>query len=284
MMQKIKDFFKKIFLFIPSYLRLFVLLFFIFLLLFILNEYILKSNSNSNDLITDTIKVNKTNNNFQIKDNTTNNTTINDDKITGEVNVNLESAPSVPSLRNKNTKLDKNLELKEEDYYFGSNEAKVTIVEYSSYNCPHCLSLHNNIMSNLKKDYIDTNKVKYAKKVFIQKNSMLGVLLPYCAKPENQYALVEDLYVNLRSWLNSRKQKEKLEVIALRNGFTKQEFDDCMKNAKLVNKIIKNQQQEARKLKIFSTPTLFINNQRITGSKSYDKIKTIIEEELAANN
>lgn len=284
MMQKIKDFFKKIFLFIPSYLRLFVLLFFIFLLLFILNEYILKSNSNSNDLITDTVKVNKTNNNFQIKDNTTNNTTINDDKITGEVNVNLESAPSKPSLRNNNTKLDENLELKEEDYYFGSNEAKVTIVEYSSYNCPHCLSLHNNIMSNLKKDYIDTNKVKYAKKVFIQKNSMLGVLLPYCAKPENQYALVEDLYANLRSWLNSRKQKEKLEVIALRNGFTKQEFDDCMKNAKLVNKIIKNQQQEARKLKIFSTPTLFINNQRITGSKSYDKIKTIIEEELAANN
>lgn len=283
-MQKIKDFFKKIFLFIPSYLRLFVLLFFIFLLLFILNEYLLKSNSNSNDLITDTVKVNKTNNNFQIKDNTINNTTINDDKITGEVNVNLESAPSVPSLRNNNTKLDENLELKEEDYYFGSNEAKVTIVEYSSYNCPHCLSLHNNIMSNLKKDYIDTNKVKYAKKVFIQKNSMLGVLLPYCAKPENQYALVEDLYANLRSWLNSRKQKEKLEVIALRNGFTKQEFDDCMKNAKLVNKIIKNQQQEARKLKIFSTPTLFINNQRITGSKSYDKIKTIIEEELAANN
>lgn len=284
MMQKIKDFFKKIFLFIPSYLRLFVLLFFIFLLLFILNEYLLKSNSNSNDLITDTVKVNKTNNNFQIKDNTINNTTINDDKITGEVNVNLESAPSVPSLRNKNTKLDKNLELKEEDYYFGAEDAKVTIIEYSSYNCPHCLSLHNNIMSNLKKDYIDTNKVKYAKKVFIQKNSMLGVLLPYCAKPENQYALVEDLYVNLRSWLNSRKQKEKLEVIALRNGFTKQEFDDCMKNAKLVNKIIKNQQQEARKLKIFSTPTLFINNQRITGSKSYDKIKTIIEEELAANN
>lgn len=283
-MQKIKDFFKKIFLFIPSYLRLFVLLFFIFLLLFILNEYLLKSNSNSNDLITDTVKVNKTNNNFQIKDNTTNNTTINDDKITGEVNVNLESAPSKPSLRNNNTKLDKNLELKEEDYYFGAEDAKVTIIEYSSYNCPHCLSLHNNIMSNLKKDYIDTNKVKYAKKVFIQKNSMLGVLLPYCAKPENRYKLVEDLYANLRSWLDSRKQKEKLEVIALQNGFTKQEFNDCMKNAELVNKIIKNQQQEARKLKIFSTPTLFINNQRITGSKSYDKIKTIIEEELAANN
>ena len=127
-MQKIKDFFKKIFLFIPSYLRLFVLLFFIFLLLFILNEYILKSNSNSNDLITDTVKVNKTNNNFQIKDNTTNNTTINDDKITGEVNVNLESAPSKPSLRNNNTKLDENLELKEEDYYFGFSY-------FSYYNC-----------------------------------------------------------------------------------------------------------------------------------------------------
>lgn len=281
-MQKIRNFFKEIFLDIHLYFRLIVLLFFIVLSLSIANIYILNLQDISNNF--NSAKVNKISNKFEIKDNTINNTIIDGNKIIGQVNIELKSAPKKPSLRNKDIQLDKNLELKEEDYYFGSNEAKVTIVEYSSYNCPHCLSLHDNIMSNLKKDYIDTNKVKYVKKVFIQKNSMLGVLLPYCAKPENQYALVEDLYVNLRSWLNSRKQKEKLEVIALRNGFTKQEFDDCMKNAELVNKIIKNQQQEARKLKIFSTPTLFINNQRITGSKSYDKIKTIIEEELAANN
>lgn len=264
-MKKILNFFKQLFLSIPWYLRGLAIVFILFLLSILFNKY------GNNDVNNNTVK-NRTS--LHINNN-----------ITGEVNANLKSVPPTPFLKKRtkeNTKISNTEE--ELEYFFGSDNAPITIVEYSSYNCPHCLSLHNNIMSNIKVDYIDTNKVKYIKKVFIQKNSMLGVLLPYCAKPENRYNLVEDLYKNIDLWLDSRKQKENLEKIAIKNGFSEQEFKNCIKNADLANKIIKNQQQEARKLKIFSTPTLFINNQRITGSTSYNKIKKIIEEELARIN
>lgn len=228
---------------------------------------------------------------FIINDITKNTIIINNNKIYGEVKTNIASVPKLPSLQRKERK-NKNKEdntkeqeiITTDDYFFGSSNAPITIVEYSSYNCPHCLSLHNNTMASIKVNYIDKNKVKYIKRIFIQKNSMLGVLLPYCAKPENRYNLVEDLYKNIDLWLDSRKQKEELKKIALKNGFTEEQFNSCIKNAKLANKIIKKQQEYARKFKIFSTPTLFINDKRITGSTSYNNIKKIIEEELARNN
>ena len=98
-------------------------------------------------------------------------------------------------------------------YFFGSRDAKGTIIEYSSYNCPHCISLHQNTMAKIKKDFIDTGKVKYVKNIFIQKNTMFAVLLPYCADRINRYSLVEDLYNNLNSWINSKNQTDELKKI-----------------------------------------------------------------------
>ena len=49
---------------------------------------------------------------------------------------------------------------------------------------------------------------------------MFAVLLPYCADGINRYSLVEDLYSNLNSWINSKNQTDELKKIALKHGFT----------------------------------------------------------------
>ena len=41
----------------------------------------------------------------------------------------------------------------------GSSDAKVTVKVFSSLTCPHCANFHNEIFSNLKKDYIDKGLV-----------------------------------------------------------------------------------------------------------------------------
>ena len=43
----------------------------------------------------------------------------------------------------------------------GSENAKVTVKVFSSLTCPHCANFHNNIFEDLKKEYIDTKKVKF---------------------------------------------------------------------------------------------------------------------------
>ena len=43
----------------------------------------------------------------------------------------------------------------------GSDDAKIEIVEYASYTCPHCATFHTEIYPRLKNEYIETGKVRF---------------------------------------------------------------------------------------------------------------------------
>ena len=42
----------------------------------------------------------------------------------------------------------------------GDKDAPVTMVEYSSLGCPHCAAFHKDTLPRIKKEYIDTGKVR----------------------------------------------------------------------------------------------------------------------------
>ena len=48
----------------------------------------------------------------------------------------------------------------------GSEDAPVTIIEYSSMTCPHCAVFHKDTLPGLKENYIETGKVKYVLREF----------------------------------------------------------------------------------------------------------------------
>ena len=43
----------------------------------------------------------------------------------------------------------------------GSGNSKVVVRVFSSLTCPHCANFHNKIFESLKKEYIDTKKIKF---------------------------------------------------------------------------------------------------------------------------
>ncbi len=47
-----------------------------------------------------------------------------------------------------------------QDMVLGKADAPVTIIEYASLTCPHCAHFHTDVLPAIKKDYIDTGKVK----------------------------------------------------------------------------------------------------------------------------
>ena len=49
----------------------------------------------------------------------------------------------------------------EQNLQIGNENAKITVRVFSSLTCPHCANFHKKIFKELKKEYIDTNKVKF---------------------------------------------------------------------------------------------------------------------------
>ena len=48
-----------------------------------------------------------------------------------------------------------------EEAVLGNPEAPVTIIEFASLSCPHCAAFHKERFPWLKKNFIDTGKVKF---------------------------------------------------------------------------------------------------------------------------
>jgi len=164
------------------------------------------------------------------------------------------------------------------DYYFGDTNAPVKIIVYSNYECPHCLTLHKNVMDQLKSNYIDTGKVVFVPRMIINSKTLLAVMLPYCALTDQRYGLVEDLYANVGKWSHSQDQEKDLREIALRHGFTDEVFNRCIKNLDLARDLFNKQQDEARELQLTTLPTIFVNSQKFTGSMAFWELENAIQQ------
>jgi len=209
-----------------------------------------------------------------------------DNTITGQVKENKKSQfanfNSTKKIAKKyNSVKDGLLNVSSNDYYFGSIEAPVTIVEYSSYLCPHCVDFNKNVMPYLKSDYIDKNKVRYVKRIIAQEDTLIAVMLPFCAKRDTQYNLVDNIYNNTNKWQKMRnRQKAVLKEISIASGFTDGQFEECVKDKTLARKILEKQEMEVKGLNIYSTPTFFINGVRVEGDMPYSDFKVYIDKEL----
>jgi len=171
------------------------------------------------------------------------------------------------------------------DMVIGSEKAPVTIVEYASMTCPHCAHFEENTFPELKKKYIDTGKVRYILREFpLDPLAAAAFMLARCAGEKDTgryYAMVDTLFRQQQQWVVA-KPLDPLLAIAKQAGFTKESFDACLANQKLLDDIQKVRQEAIDQFKVQSTPTFFINGTMHAGALSMDEISKLIDPYLKA--
>jgi protein-disulfide isomerase len=166
------------------------------------------------------------------------------------------------------------------DIAMGSETAPVTIVEYASMTCSHCADFATKTFPVLKERYIDTGKVRYILREFPLDPLAAGAaMLARCIDKDKYYPLVETLFEQQRKWV-VQKPLEPLFEIAKQAGFTKESFDACLSNQKILNGLEATRKRGAEQFKVNSTPTFFVNGERLQGAQPLTEFEKLIEKNL----
>lgn len=169
-------------------------------------------------------------------------------------------------------------------HIFGQETAPITVINVSSLSCPHCADFFKDILPLIKKDYVDTGKIKLViREVAADQASMMALSLVTCAPSEKYEEALLLLYANQRDWLMSHEPRAKLKTYAEKLGLDEQNFNACMANNDLKDKVSKTTFGTLKELNITHTPTLIVQgtDKRLEGTKSYDTFKKFLDEGLA---
>ncbi len=171
--------------------------------------------------------------------------------------------------------------LKDDDAVKGEKNAKVTIVEFSDFECPYCGMYYENTFKQLKETYIDTGKVNYVFRDFplsFHEDAYPAALAAECLreqKGDSAYFLLHD-----RMFENQDKLSyENFEKWAGEFGADKGKFKACFDGDKFKDEIASDM-KDGQSVGVQGTPAFFVNGRFLSGAQPFDNFKAIIDEEL----
>ena len=163
----------------------------------------------------------------------------------------------------------------------GSDKAIVKIKVFSSFTCPHCANFHIKVVPEIKREYIDTGKVQL---IFIDfpldQAAFNASKILNCLDKTKQITFLDTVYETQMKWTNGSNLDDinkNLKKIVKNLGISSTEFDKCLIDEVISDKILNGRIDASRKYSIDSTPTIVINEKKLEGSVSFKNIKKKIE-------
>ena len=174
-----------------------------------------------------------------------------------------------------------NIETNTSSVSLGQDKAPVKIKIFSSLTCPHCANFHINVVSEIKKEYIETGKVQL---IFIDfpldQVAFNASKLLHCLDKKKQILFLDTIYETQNKWMNGSNIKDinkNLKKIVMNFGINPTQFDKCLIDETISDKILNGRIDANHKYSIDSTPTIIINEKKLEGSVSFKNIKKKIE-------
>ena len=169
------------------------------------------------------------------------------------------------------------------DLAVGPENAKVTIVEYASMTCGHCMAFHTKVFPELKKKYVETGKVRFIFREFpLDPRAFAASMLARCAGGDKSLSMIEALFETQEQWAFVRENPTpKLFEIAKQAGFTQESFDKCLTDQKLLDQLTNGHTRASEVFGINATPTFFINGKRLQAAPTVEEFDKVLEPLLA---
>ncbi len=166
----------------------------------------------------------------------------------------------------------------------GKDTAPVTIIEFADFRCPFCDKLHKDVISQLKKEYVDTGKVKFAYRqyAFLGPASTLAANAAECAQEQGKFWPFHDyLFDNQPPESDTTMYTvENMTTAAKSLGLNGTQFQSCLSANKFTQRVT-DDFTAGQAAGVQGTPATFVNGQLLSGAQPYASFKALIDQELA---
>lgn len=163
----------------------------------------------------------------------------------------------------------------------GDPNAPVTIIEYASLTCGHCGAFHNEVLPEIKRDYVDQGLVKFYFRPFpFDGVAMAGAMLAQCVAPGARLTFLDLLFKRQADLIRNENPFGQLQAFAKQAGLSEAKFMSCIQSQENLEAIRGMQAVAGRELGVNSTPTFFINGEKVSGNVGLEKFRKIIDKTL----
>lgn len=166
----------------------------------------------------------------------------------------------------------------DDDPMLGPEDAPITLVAFSDYQCPYCKKWHDQVFKQLMKDY--EGKLRFVYRDFplsqIHPQAAPAAQAANCANEQGAYWEYHDALFSYAYELN----EQGFEQYARELNLDTAAFLACIQSGRYATEVDLDM-QFASGFGITSTPTFFLNGIAIVGAQPYDVFKQIIDLELA---
>ncbi|MDZ7586134.1 MAG: DsbA family protein [Patescibacteria group bacterium] len=165
----------------------------------------------------------------------------------------------------------------------GDKNAKVTMVEFSDYQCPFCKRYAEETMDQIDKEYVMTGKVRYIVRdlplefhQFAQKAAEAAK----CAGVQGKsFEYSAHLFTNQDSWPKETDVTKTFVGYAATVGLNGTKFSNCLTNGEQAEAVA-GDMALAKKAGLGGTPSFVINGKILVGAQPFEAFKAMIEAEL----
>ncbi|MQC27389.1 MAG: DsbA family protein [Chloroflexi bacterium] len=173
------------------------------------------------------------------------------------------------------------LDINETDPVFGPEDAPITIIEFSDFECPFCKSYFLNTYPRLLADYAD--QIRFVYKDFpltsIHPDAVPAAMAAQCAFEQDEFWAYHDLLFDGELGLT----RSSFEAYAGQLPLDQEEFAACLDEDRYVL-AVKADADYGAEIGVRSTPTFFINGIGVVGAQPYEVFSQIIDFELERLN
>jgi len=188
-----------------------------------------------------------------------------------------KAQPAVPTRRRTGPDPNKIYEVKVSGAPFrGPKDAKVTIVEFSDFQCPYCGRVHPTL-ERLLKEYPDDVRLVYKHlPLSFHKGALPAAKAAAAAGRQGKFWEMHDELFQNQGELSDAKFVE----LARSLGLDVDRFQQDYKSAAVATEVAQDM-NEARRLGVTGTPGFLVNGRFSSGAKPYESFKAMVDQQLS---